>query len=226
MVTAVHAEEVIRQGDAGGLLHHGGKPLPKRLRLRGQLHGVVVPVCHIHRKHPRAVGGLPEQLALGKPPVLHHRIVGKHVVHAPPEDGGVDAEAPKDLGRLGHVAEGIGKIAHRFGDSPHFPCHSKPHQHIADVGLTPRQVFVLKHVPGTHANAPLADEGKKPLPHLGADGKIVLNDDHLPIQVIGGIGGISLHQLDEGVKKLHKAESMLLKGQIPLSVPMGMRDNM
>jgi hypothetical protein len=61
---------------------------------------------------------------------------------------------------------------------------------------------------------------------LGADGKIVLHDDHLPIQMIGGIGGISLHQLDEGVQKLHKAESMLLKGQIPLSVPMGMGDNM
>jgi hypothetical protein len=44
--------------------------------------------------------------------------------------------------------------------------------------------------------------------------------------MIGGIGGISLHQLNEGVKKLHKAESMLLKGQIPLSVPMGMGDNM
>ena len=225
VVTAVHAQQVIRQSKAGGRGRDPRQPLPQGIGVGGELHGVAVPAREQDPHDLGAVGGAPDELGGGDAVLSDDGIGRAHVIEAAAEYRIVKAKAPNDLRCLGDISEGVGEIARLHRLRPHLTAEPQTVEHIADVGLPGGKVLVLEHVPGAYPNTPGADEGQEPLPHPRADLQVILDDDILAVQVVVGVIGILLHDLNEGIEQLHQAGAVLLKGEVPFSVPVGVGDD-
>ncbi len=142
-----------------------------------------------------------------------------------PGDAEPDAELRRQRGPRGGVAECIGRVE-----------HVAPSAEPARVGAAEQEVpqqrfprgneLVRQHVPGPHLQAAVPDERGHAPAALRPDAEIVLEQDSLPVQQEAAElrGGVELvEQIVEG-----RNESRRERGarEVPLPVPVGVRDQM
>ena len=225
VVTAVHAQQMGGEGEAGGGGDEACQAVAEGVLLGGKLHGVAVPAREHDGHDLRAVRSPPDQLGGGDAVLLDDLVVRAHVIEAAAEHGAVKAEPTDDLGGLGDVAEGIGEVARLHGLGTDGAAEAEAVEHIADIGLARGKVLVLQDVPRAHVDAAVANELCEAVPHVGLDLQVVVDDDVLAVHVVVGIVGVLFHDVDEGVEQLHEVHAVLLEGQVPLSVPVGVGDD-
>ena len=150
VVDAVHQQQIRRQRHALKQPLIAGEHDGRSVRLGREVLGVVIPVAHMDSQRLRAVCALPDEFR------GHDRSVGTVRVQPAAEDEIVDAEALEDLGKLGDVAELVGRIADRvavtegFGDATTL-------QQVADRGFARGQIIVVLQIPGADHQAFLGD---------------------------------------------------------------------
>ena len=152
-----------------------------------------------------------------------HQYLGVPAAESAPQNRAVEPEPGENLRHLRHVAEGIRHVAHAhrlaeaFGDA-------EPERQVSDERLAAYQEHVGHHVPGTdekpgscHAIAELAFA-------LRPDFEVVLQHDALTIEMEDE-GRIRGHAIEHAVDEIDQSRAILLERQIPLAIPVGVRND-
>ena len=220
MVHAVHQQQV---GGEGHILEELRCPVQQAhggVQVGGKALGVVVPVFHVDGQGLRSIGATPDEFAFGG---LAGAIGVKKGV-APAKDHAVNAKAPQNLGQLGDVAKLVRQVAHRAGLAAELPAQAGTLQKVAHRGLAAGKVQVVLQIPGADDQAALLNV----LFQLGtparAHRQVVLQNHGLGVQMKNEFR-IFLHGFQAAVNQVHQLHAKLLKGQVPLPVPVGVGDN-
>ena len=147
------------------------------------------------------------------------------VAHAAREEEGGDAEAGQDLRQLRRVAEAVGKVAGAARFDPEAPADPAAEQEVADERLAADEDLVGQDVRGADLEAPGLQQRSQAIlvlrPHLD----VVLEHDGLSVEREGREGAIALERVQDAVDDRTQAQPELLEGQVPLAVPVGVRDD-
>ncbi len=193
-------------------LDRPGCTLQHELRVEMHSSGIAVAFRRqVHHEHARPIGRLP--------PVL-----GAVASKATPENGVVEAEISQNLWHLSDMPKQIGQIAdgHRRAElrRDSMPALEVPHQRLAADEKLVRHV-----VPRANQYPALGDESSQSRLVLGSQLEVVLEHDGLAVKVKVSIVGLRLHQVEQPIDETYEADAKLLKGEIPLPVPVGVRDD-
>ena len=225
MVTAVHAEEVIGDRETLQGMTHLQNLLLQRVGIGGQLHCVAVPVGEEHADDLAAVGCLPKQLGIGDTILLTDLVISADIVQTSAKYGVVDAKALADLGCLTDIAKCIGEIAAHQRICTEGFGQLDAVKHIADVCLAAGEELILQNIPRADLDAVFRNQLLQAISHMGTDLQIVLHGNELTVHMIVGVLVGLFHLLNDGVKQLHQLHPVGFKGLIPLTVPVGVGNN-
>src|SRR5215211_3465850 len=176
-----------------------------------QRRGVLVAVRQVLGAHRRPVRRLPfEDVGLDR---------GRH---APPDDRLLDAGQPEDLRHLGDVTEHVREIAdpHR---APQFVTAAQAGLEVAEDRLAGDEELVHQHLPRADREPALLDEATDPRLGLGPNLKVVVERRHLPVER-EPVALVGFHQVEQAVDEPDELQPEALEGEVPLPVPVGMRN--
>jgi len=101
-----------------------------------------------------------------------------------------------------------------------WPRKQVPHQRFpAD------EKFIGHHVPRPDQDAAAGDRRAQPRFLLGTDLEIVLEDNRLPVEVKVLVRGVAIEQIEEPIDQRHQPEAELFVGEVPLAVPVRVRND-
>ena len=214
VVAAVHPQEggVGRQ-ERAQLDLVGPDALDQGLGVVG--HGRPVAVAH-----GQVLG--PDARPVGPPPPEGGAVDGGG--HAPPHHRVVEAGLAQELGHLGHVAEHVGQVAdgHRPPEGGR-PLHA--HLEVADEGLAGDEELVGEDVPRADGDAPGRRQPAEAGLGLGAEGEVVVDRRHLPVEEEVGDGGVGLQPVEDVVEHVDQPQAEGLERLVPLTVPVRVGDD-
>ena len=98
-------------------------------------------------------------------------------------------------------------------------------QQVADERLAADQKLVRHHVPRADQDAAVLDRLPQPRLLLGPDLEVVLEHDRLAVEMEVLVAGIGVEQIEQPIDERHEPEPELLVGQVPLAVPVRVRDD-
>ena len=212
VIAPVHqqqARDARARGEALGLV---AQPLGQRVRLEREVDGVAVAVHQVHGEDARPVGRLPPEERLVDP--------GRD---AAPEHRALAAEAGEQLGKLTDVAELVGHVA----DPHHRPERAgvrEPAAQVADQGLARHQPLVGQHEPGPDQQAAVAHQLRDALARARTHLEVVREHDRLTVEREVSEAGVALEQVEDAVEQVHEANPERLVRQVPLAVPVRVRN--
>ena len=96
---------------------------------------------------------------------------------------------------------------------------------IADQRFAADEKLVGHHVPGTDQDPAGLNGRAQPRLLLGTDLEVVLEHDRLSIEMEVFVLRVGVEQIQKAIDERHEAQPELLVGQIPLAIPMRMRDD-
>jgi hypothetical protein len=214
MVDAVEQQHHVRLREGRELLGRGRDPFARFFGV-GPRRSSRVEVCpaEMAREDRRPVRTLPEVL----------RIQGIELVSvATPVDEAPDPEAREELGKLGRVPEGVGRVA-LARDRADRLAHQPAEEQVADVGLAGRQQGVGLDVPGSDRDASLRAAPSELVPAAGPDLEVVLQHDGLAIEQ-EAVARVLGAQVEDAIDQVDQTRAEVLEGPVPLAVPVGMAD--
>src|SRR5581483_9406184 len=191
----------------------GERVAQRLLRVGGKMLGVVVPESHQRRRDLGAVRRLPEELHLA---VTYQLVAASH-------DGVIYAEAPENLRHLRQVAELVGQIADLHARAE-LAGDAMADEQAAHGRLAAGQELVVQLIPGADGDTPFPDVLFQPGAVLRLDGEVVLQHDGLRVQVEITIVRVAVEQGKDVIYQVYETHSELLERQIPLPIPVRMRD--
>ncbi len=213
MVGPVHPEQPAAQPLVvlvDELLHPGGH----ERRVVGQVGAVAVALGQVLGADGGPVGGFPPERG-----ALRH--CGRH---APPHHRVLQPELGQDLRHLCDVAEHVGQVADGHGAAERgAPLQAE--RQVADQRLTRDQELVGKDVPRTHGQPSGRGEPAQAGLGLGSELEVVVHDRHLPVEQEMGVRRIPLDVIEQPVEEIDQAEPKPLERQVPLAIPVRVRND-
>ena len=97
-------------------------------------------------------------------------------------------------------------------------------EQIAHRRLARGQMEVVLYVPGANEQSALLDIALQLFTAGGADLQVVLQNDGLGIQM-EAVAGIGVQNVQEVIHQIHQSHAEVFQGQIPLSVPVRVRND-
>ncbi len=212
VVAAVHEQQVLGRRQRRQLFEVlRDAVLDEARRVGREGHAVAVAKRQVDGEHLAAVGGLPDKLGVRR-------------LDAAEDDAVINIEAAQNLGNLGRVAECVRQVAgghhltHRLG-------LQATDEQVADEGLGRDEELVGQDVPRAHLDAAAAQVARQPLALVGPHFQVVVEDDRLAVEVEILIGRFGVKDIEQAVDGLDELEAETLEGQVPLAVPVGVRDD-
>ncbi len=182
---------------------------------KADLVAVAIGLELIDGQHAAAVGRHPEKL--GAQFVLL-------IAHAAREYEIVDLKAAQNLWQLRDVAEGVRAVADLHHPAERQTDALSGHQ-IANQRFTADQEFVGQHIPRPNLQPAGLNEVAQAFAVFRADFQIILQHDGLPVKHEVAKLGRAFEQIQQAVGHAHQAHAILLKGAVPLPIPVGVRDH-
>jgi hypothetical protein len=170
VIAAVHHQDAAELGSRAMAANFLLDALLEFLRIEREVDGVPVAVAKVDREDARTVRRLPME---------------GHVVDiradTTPESRLLESASGKDLGKLAHVAELVGHIAHRHHRAEGLGVVEAALE-IPNQGLPRNQPFVGKYEPGADQEPPGPNEGGNSIAGVRAHGEIIVEYDGLAVE--------------------------------------------
>ncbi len=214
MIDARHQQNRTRRG-AGDfasqdLARRGG---PRVVREQGETERVAV-----------TLAGQMEQESAGAvvpfPPIL-----GAATAETAPQDGVVEREPGQDLRHLGDVPERIRHVARAHHRAERLR-DAMAESQISHQGLAADQEHVGHHVPGPDQKPALDDAAAQRSLPGPAGSRDSPEHDGLTVEMEVRELLLAVHPVENAIDEIDETQSILLAGQVPLAVPVGVGDDM
>jgi len=193
---------------ASDALGIGGQHVARRAS-HGVGKGAVTGMAKAKGGEHGAIGAFPEQRAL---------VPG---IDAPPDEGAHQPESSIDLRQLAVVAKHIAGKAGAGGLAAQRAGHLPSQPQVAHQRFTRDQELVRHGIPGPDDEPALAGALHDLLAALGAHLQVILQQDGLAVRLEGTFQLAGVPALQDAVHELDQAVTELLKGLVPLTVPVG-----
>ncbi|MNS42460.1 hypothetical protein D3C72_748380 [compost metagenome] len=226
MITAIHEQQL-----ACGRIFLGIRQLPfPELFCPGFVYRhfvpVRIPVGEQNAQHLRAIRPFPDQLGEGGLiSSVGHGIIEACGLHSSPEEGVRNARLPHQLRGLADQSKGIGEVSDLGRLSVSIGI-LMPNLHIADIRFTARKECILQNIPRSNDQTPRRNVLLQAIQVLWTNLQIVLQNNRLTIQIKAFEFTISIQLIQQCIHQLNEPDMVLLIGQIPFPVPMGVGDDM
>ena len=178
-------------------------------------------------------GQMPEQhvLAVRPAPAIEIAVLAGLPAEPAPHYAVLDVELACERGPDAGVPERVRRVQHVAPAPPSPPSPPtlrvhRPVQQVAHERLARRDQLVREHVPGTDLQTPGLHEGADVRFALGADAQVVLDQHRLSVEQKTAVAGVLPQPFDEIVEDGHEPGLEGGRREIPLPVPMRMRDEM
>ena len=212
VIDAVHEQRLARARArplVGDLLSRARR---RRRRIEHDSRRVAVTLRRqVHHQDARTVGRLP--------PVL-----GVAAAEAAPQNRVVEADLPPDLRHLADVAEEIRHVADRHRRTKRAR-HAMAAQQIAHQRFAADEKLVRHHVPRPDQDAARRDRRAKARFLLWPDLEVVLEHDRLAVEVEVFVSRLVVEQIEQAIDERDQAKPELFAREIPLAIPMRVRDD-
>src|SRR5262249_16943164 len=147
------------------------------------------------------------------------------VAHPAREEHGADAEAGQDLRQLRGVAEVVGEVAGAARFDPEAPADATPEQEVADERFAADEDLVREDVRRAHLEAAGVEQRLQPFLVLGSYLDVVLEHDRLSVERERCERGVALERVQDSVDDRPETQPEELERQVPLAVPVRVRDD-
>ena len=122
------------------------------------------------------------------------------------------------------MPEGVGDVAHVHAP-PELVRRTRAVEQVPDDRLGAHEELVGEHGPGPDQEAAGGDVSDDLPPALGADREVVVEDDRLAVEREVTEVGVALEHAQKEIHQVDQLDAHRLKGEIPLPVPVGVRDD-
>ena len=163
--------------------------------------------------------------AVGRMPAVEVALLAGFAAQPAPQHTVRDAELGRERGPDGGMPERVGRVQHvrpaaePLGVGP-------PEEQVAKEGLAGRDELVGEDVPRPDLQPPVAHEAGDPRALLGADAQVVLQQHGLAVEEEAAESGCGVETVEQVVDGGDQAGHEGGAGEIPLPVPVGVRDEM
>ena len=216
VVIGTHRDRDVARGRPPGELRSDGCPgLAQALAVRGKRGPDFVAVG---REMPD------EQIpAVRAAPAIHIARLPRLAAESAPERGGLEAELARERREDGRVTKRVRRIE---DFEPPAPARGvrRAIQQVPDEGLSGGDELVRQHVPGAELQPATLGQGPEGRFAVGADREVVFHQHRLPVEQKGTVARIPLEQGQQVVEGRHQTRREGRAWEIPLAVPVGMRD--
>ena len=162
---------------------------------------------------------------VGAAPAVQVALLAGLAAQPPPHDAAPDPELARQRRPRRRMAEGVGRIQHVEPPAELVGVRGAQQQ-VANQRLAGGDQLVGEDVPGPHLQAPCFHQGLEIGLALGARVQVVGDEHGLAVEQEALVPRVGLEPLDQVVQRGQEAR---LKGgarQVPLAVPVGVRDEM
>src|SRR5205823_79700 len=142
-----------------------------------------------------------------------------------PQHAKLDAELAGEGGQYRGVTKRVGRVQD-VQPSPQTLGIGRAEQQVPDEGLTGWNQLVGEDVPGTDLQAPGLHQPLDLVVALGARPQIVLDQNRLPIEQEAAKSAVRLQPFQQGVEQCHEPRVERGPWEVPLAIPVGVRDQM
>ncbi len=123
------------------------------------------------------------------------------------------------------MAEGVGGVEHPPVRRVERLLVAGADEQVPEQRLAGRNQLVGQHVPGAGRQPAGAHQGRHPLPLLGPDDQVVLQQDGLAVEQEGGEARVGVELGQQAVNQGHQPGAQRAERQVPLAVPVGVGDD-
>ena len=226
MIASVHQQKLMRCSKFSRICQLF---IPVNLRFRlvyRNFNAVVIPVCKQDARQLRSIRGFPHHLRICRLILsAGNFVVRSDWFDAPPEDNCLHACLLQYLRHLTCVSKRIREITN-IPDCTVLFCFLHADLKIADTCLSARQELILQNIPRTGLDFALADAFFHLRTLLRTNFQIIIDCDDLSVEEKASKLRVVFRLIQNIVHQLNQFHAVCFKRLIPLSVPVGMGNNM